>query len=102
MSSPFLVHVRVVVKPGSVAAFRSATLANVRQSRLEPGIFQFDLLEQQDMPGHFLLVEGYLTLEAVAAHKATGHYATWRDTVADMMAEPRSSTRWTACEQTQA
>ncbi|MFO1452096.1 MAG: putative quinol monooxygenase [Opitutaceae bacterium] len=97
MSSPFLVQVRVVVRPGSEEAFRAATLANVRQSRLEPGIFQFDLLEQQDAPGHFLLVEGYRTPEAVAAHKATSHYATWRDTVADMMAEPRTSTRWTAC-----
>jgi autoinducer 2-degrading protein len=97
MSTPFLVQVRVVVKPGSVEAFRSATLANVRHSRLESGIFQFDLLEQQDVPGHFLLVEGYRTPEAVAAHKATEHYAVWRGTVADMMAEPRTSTRWTAC-----
>ena len=98
MSTALLVHVRVVVKPESVEGFRSATLTNVRHSRLEPGIFQFDLLEQQDAPGQFLLVEGYRTHEAVAAHKATEHYAAWRDAVAGMMAEPRTSTRWTVCE----
>jgi quinol monooxygenase YgiN len=42
-----------------------------------------------------VLVEAYRTTEAIAAHKETAHYAAWRDAVAPMMAEPRSSTRFT-------
>ncbi len=34
-------------------------------------------------------------LEADAkAHKLTAHYITWRDQVADMMAEPRTGVTW--------
>jgi quinol monooxygenase YgiN len=33
-------------------------------------------------------------VEAAAAHKATPHYALWRDTVAEMMAESRTSVKY--------
>ncbi len=41
-------------------------------------------------------MEVYRDDDASAAHKLTPHYATWRDTVAAMMAEPRASTKFTA------
>jgi quinol monooxygenase YgiN len=47
------------------------------------------LLQQQDDPARFLLIEVYRTAQAPAQHRETAHYLTWRDTVADMMAEPR-------------
>ena len=90
----FLVHVHVHVKPECLDAFRQATLANARESNKEPGIFRFDFLEQQEDPSRFVLVEGYRTSEAAAAHKATQHYQLWRDTVALMMAEPRTSVKF--------
>ena len=62
----------------------------------EPGVARFDVLQQEDDPTRFVLVEIYRTPEAAAAHKETAHYATWRDAVAPMMAEPRSSTRYRA------
>jgi autoinducer 2-degrading protein len=43
-----------------------------------------------------VLVEVYRDAEAPAAHKLTPHYATWRDAVVGMMAEPRASTRFSA------
>jgi autoinducer 2-degrading protein len=43
-----------------------------------------------------VLVEVYRDADASAAHKLTPHYAAWRDAVADMMAEPRASTRFSA------
>jgi quinol monooxygenase YgiN len=88
------VHVSVHVKAECVEAFRAATLGNVRASRHEPGVARFDLLQQQDDPTRFVLVEVYRTAKAPARHKETAHYKTWRDTVADMMAEPRSSTKY--------
>lgn len=89
-----IVHVHVHVRPECVSAFREATLANARQSVQEPGIARFDVLQQADDPTRFLLVEAYRTPEAPASHKATSHYALWRDTVAPMMAEPRSSVKF--------
>ena len=89
-----VVHVHVRVKPECVAAFRQASLANARQSVQEPGIARFDVVQQADDPTRFVLVEAYRTAEAPAAHKATAHYAMWRDAVADMMAEPRTSVKY--------
>jgi quinol monooxygenase YgiN len=90
----FVVHVQVKLKPESVEAFKQATVANARESIKEPGIAQFDVMQQQDDPSKFLLVEAYRTVEAAAAHKETRHYQVWRDTVAPMMAEPRSSVKY--------
>ena len=41
-----------------------------------------------------MLVEVYRTTEDPARHKETAHYQTWRDAVADMMAEPRTSVKY--------
>ena len=88
-----LVHVHVHVKPDAVEAFKHASVANARESLKEPGIARLDVLQQQDDPTRFILVEAYRTAEAPAAHKETKHYQTWRDTVAPLMAEPRSSVK---------
>ena len=89
-----IVQVSVVVKPESVEAFKAATVENARQSVQEPGIARFDVVQQADDPTRFVLVEVYRTAEAPAAHKETRHYQVWRDTVADMMAQPRSSAKF--------
>jgi len=91
-----IVHVHVHVKPEYIEAFRAATLENARNSVQEPGVVRFDVIQQEDNPTRFILVEIYRDDAAPAAHKATAHYAAWRDTVAEMMAEPRSSTRYRA------
>ena len=89
-----IVHVHVRVKPDSIEAFKAATIENARQSVKEPGIARFDVVQQNDDPTRFVLVEAYRSVEATAAHKATAHYATWRDRVEPMMAEPRSSVKY--------
>ncbi len=89
-----IVHVHVRVKPEFVELFRHASLENARHSVKEPGIARFDVLQQADDPTRFVLVEVYRTAEAPAKHKETAHYQAWRDTVAPMMAEPRSSVKF--------
>ncbi|MGA8729275.1 MAG: antibiotic biosynthesis monooxygenase [Terracidiphilus sp.] len=91
-----IVHVHAHVKPESVADFRQATIENARSSVQEPGIARFDVVQQQDDATRFVLIEVYRTLEAASAHKETAHYATWRDVVATMMAEPRQSVKYNA------
>jgi len=90
-----IVHVHVVVKPESVNAFKEASIANAKASVHEPGIFRFDLIQEEADPSRFLLVEIYRSAQAQVAHKETAHYATWRDTVAPMMAEPRRAVKFT-------
>lgn len=91
-----VVHVFVRVKPESIPEFIAATRANAEASLREPGVARFDVVQQQDDPCRFVLVEAYRTDSAPAEHKATAHYATWRDTVAPMMAEPRQSVRYSS------
>ncbi|MBN2131741.1 MAG: antibiotic biosynthesis monooxygenase [Sedimentisphaerales bacterium] len=89
-----IVHVHVRVKVDQVDAFRAATLENAQQSVREPGVARFDVIQQQDDPTRFVLVEVYRTADDPARHKKTAHYQKWRDAVAEMMAEPRSSVKY--------
>lgn len=89
------VHVNVQVKPDCVERFIEATKENAQNSLKEPGIARFDLIQQQDDPTRFMLVEVYRDAEAPLRHKETTHYARWRDTVESMMAVPRSSIKYT-------
>lgn len=92
--SAYTAIIQVHVKPECVDAFRAATLVNAKASRLEPGILRFELLQQTDAPDRFVLVEEYRNPEAQLSHRETPHYAVWRDTVAPMMASPRSPLKY--------
>ncbi|HTI71099.1 MAG TPA: antibiotic biosynthesis monooxygenase [Candidatus Limnocylindria bacterium] len=91
-----VVHIQIRVKPEAVAAFIEATRINAEVSIREPGIARFDFVQSTEDPTAFVLVEAYRTEEAPAQHKATPHYAVWRDTVAPMMAVPRQSFKYHA------
>jgi quinol monooxygenase YgiN len=89
-----IVHVFVHVRPGSIEAFKEASVENARNSIEEPGIARFDVIQQRDDPTRFVLIEVYRTAEDPACHKETAHYRKWRDAVADMMAEERTSIKY--------
>ncbi len=86
----YIVHVDIHVKPESLDAFRAATVENASHSIQEPGIARFDFLQRSDDPARFMLVEVYNTPADADLHKQTAHYQKWRDTVTEMMAEPRT------------
>jgi quinol monooxygenase YgiN len=90
-----IVHVHVHVRSECVQEFCQATIENARHSIQEPGIARFDVVQQTDNPTKFVLVEAYHDEAATKAHKETPHYAKWRDTVAPMMAETRTSVKFT-------
>jgi len=91
-----IVHVFVHVKPETVDPFISATLENARNSIREPGVVRFDVVQQEDDPTRFLLIEIYRTAADPPSHKETAHYATWRDAVEPLMSEPRRSVKYRA------
>ena len=90
----FVTHVHVHVVDGSEDAFLAASRTNAENSRREPVVTRFDVLQEIADPTRFLLVEGYVSEDAVAAHRQTDHYAAWRAEVEAMMAEPRHPTRY--------
>jgi autoinducer 2-degrading protein len=92
--SLFVIHVDVRVKPESVEAFRLAIRENASSSLREPGVVRFDVVQDTEDPTRFVLVEAYRDAQAPLAHKETANYKKWRDCVADMMAEPRSSRKY--------
>jgi (4S)-4-hydroxy-5-phosphonooxypentane-2,3-dione isomerase len=89
-----VVHVQARIRPERIGDFLAATVVNARASLAEPGVLRFDVIQDQADPAHVVLVEVYRDAEASAAHKLTPHYAVWRDSVAEMMAEPRQSVRY--------
>ena len=89
-----IVHVHAHVKPEFVEAFKVATAENARNSVLEPGVLRFDVIQQEDDPTRFVLIEIYRTVEATVAHKETAHYAAWQAVAAPMMAGPRSRVKY--------
>jgi autoinducer 2-degrading protein len=90
----YIVHVHVHVKPEFINEFREATMENARNSIQEPGVARFDVVQQIDAPTRFILIEVYRTKDDPARHKETDHYARWRDTVAEMMSEPRHAVKF--------
>jgi (4S)-4-hydroxy-5-phosphonooxypentane-2,3-dione isomerase len=86
--------VYVTVKPEHIDDFIKAMLANHTESVKEPGNLRFDVLQDSNDPCKFMIYEVYETEEAAAAHKSTAHYALWRDTVANWMAEPRKGVKY--------
>ncbi len=89
-----VVHVHVHVKEECLQAFKEASIANARNSLQEPGVVRFDVIQQNDDPTRFVLIEVYRTVDDPARHKETAHYAAWRDAVEDMMAAPRCSVKY--------
>ena len=90
----FIVHVFVHVRSDRIEDFKSASIENARNSYEEPGIARFDVIQQQDDPSRFVLVEVYRTANDPARHKETPHYQKWRESVEEMMMAPRQSIKY--------
>src|ERR1700685_119850 len=91
-----VVHVHVRIRAERIGDFLAATVINARASLAEPGALRFDVIQDQADPAHTVLVEVYRDAAPPPAHKLTPHSAPGRDAVADMMAEPRESVRYSA------
>lgn len=85
----FVICIHVHVKPENREDFLRASLENARHTIQEPGNLRFDVNQQADDPNRFVLYEVYRDQSAMKAHKETAHYARWRETVENWMAEPR-------------
>jgi quinol monooxygenase YgiN len=83
-------HVTITVKPGCEAAFVDAATANHRATMTEPGAHRFDVLRDTERPEIFYLYEVYEDEAALEAHRASAHFAAWRDAIADLLVGDRT------------
>ena len=86
----FTVLVFIHVKPNKLEEFKQVSIYNASNSIKEPGIARFDVIQQQDDPTRFVLVEVYRDDDAPARHRQTEHYERWRSAVEEMLVEERS------------
>ncbi len=89
-----VVFIHVHIKPEFIEPFKALCVDNASNSVQESGIARFDVVQNVDDPTRFVLIEAYRDGDALAQHKATAHYARWRESAADMMAEPRFAVKY--------
>ncbi len=90
-----VVHVYVHVKPEAVERLPQRHPRERRDSsRKEPGVVRFDLCPGPEDPTRFVLVEVYRGDGGRGGPQGDRALPAWRDAVAPMMAEPRSSRKF--------
>lgn len=71
--------VSLEVVPGRLDEFVAAIAENAERSFTdEPGCLYFDVTQDLADDHHFVFYEVYADDDAVAAHRATPHFADWR------------------------
>lgn len=69
--------VHLEVRSDRLEEFLAEVRLNVQASRAEPGVEQFDLLQQTESPQRFLLYEAYRDMPALEAHRGAPHFQRW-------------------------
>jgi len=89
----YAVVVPLKVKPEMRDKFLAAALDDSTCSvRDEPGCLRFDVLADEADPAHFFFYEVYRDEKALEAHRASPHYARWREASEQVLAEPTQRT----------
>lgn len=89
-----IAHVHIKVKPNCVDAFKKATLENARNSVKETGIARFDVIQSDEDPTAFVLMEAYHSAQDQIRHKETPHFKTWVERVDSMMDAQRYAIKY--------
>ncbi|SNT47368.1 putative quinol monooxygenase [Rhodococcoides kyotonense] len=78
--------VSVRVQADKREKFLAAITENAESSvRDEPGCYQFDVFEDDNEDNHFFYYERYTDRAAFEAHKASTHFAAWREVAEDVL-----------------
>ena len=86
----FSLMVQMEVRPGRREHFLAGMAANAEASvRDEPGCLRFDVCSVAGEEDRFVLYELYTDADAFAAHKASPHFARWRE-IAERVLVPGS------------
>ncbi len=86
---PIAQIVHLEVRPEKLEEFLAEAAANIRASRQEPGVIQFDLLQQAEAPVKFMLYEIYNDSSALETHRQTPHFSRWLERGVPLLAGER-------------
>ena len=77
------------IQPDKLADIMNEAQTNARASREEPGVVQFDVLQQAGEPLKFMLYEVYKDSEALEAHRHTTHFQRWAEKGVPLLSKER-------------
>jgi len=71
-------------RPGKAAELKALLVSMAPHCRAEPGNLRWDIWEEKSQPSRSVLDELYRDDDAVAAHRATPHYANYLAQIGDL------------------
>lgn len=84
MTTPIKIVAILTARSGKAEALRDLLDSMLGPSRAEPGNLRYDLWTDEAEPERFVLDELYENAEAVAAHRASGHFQTYLAAINDL------------------
>jgi (4S)-4-hydroxy-5-phosphonooxypentane-2,3-dione isomerase len=81
----YAVVAEFLVRPDRLVAFLTLMVRHAELSRAEPGCEIFEVTQDVADSGKFLLFERYRDEDAYEAHRATEHYAKFREVAPAML-----------------
>lgn len=88
MSQPIAVVAIVDAKPEFVAKTESEIKTCVKFTRQEAGCLLYTCHKDLNVPGRFVFVEQWVSLEALAAHEKTPHFLALAEALKPMLSAP--------------
>lgn len=84
MTSPVKIVAVLTARPGKAEALEALLAGMLGPSRAEPGNLRYDLWRDQADPSRLVLDELYVDNDAIAAHRATPHFANYLAHINDL------------------
>ena len=84
-----VIAVELIVDPDHAEEFRRRIVEHATNSLAEPGCVRFDVAEDSEQKGRFLIWENYVDFEAVDAHRSQPYLAEFRES-ADPITKSRN------------
>src|SRR5262245_22276721 len=88
------VAARITARPGHELRVRDELHRLLAPTRAEEGCLNYDLHEETDRPGQFLLHETWTSEAHLRRHLESAHIGAWRAVAHDLLAQPIEITLW--------
>lgn len=81
------INATVYVKPEEVQQYLKLSEALIRGTQNEQGNLRYDMYESLEAKGEFVFVEQYVDQDALDAHHAATHFASFLDAVTPLLSK---------------
>lgn len=87
-------NVRIIsieVNPPDVEAFKKISKQHLGKGIQESGVVCFELVQEDTLPNHFMLIEAYDDVDSRERHYHTTNHRDWCERITRYLAAPTSS-----------